>query len=74
MADLNRYFPVLSKATDNSQIGWSLVDYGKIAIVVTPPLLVEMFESRIQAEDLTALYLDIELKSFADRRPIRGKT
>jgi hypothetical protein len=72
MTDLNRYFPVLSKVIDNEQIGWSFVDHGKIAIAVTAPLLVEMLETRVQTEDLTALYLDIELKSFADRQPIRG--
>lgn len=70
--DLNRYFPVFNPRVSEDQIGLSLVEHGKIAIALTPSLLIEQFESLIKAEDLTALYLDIELKSFATRRPIRG--
>lgn len=72
MADLNRYFPVLNPRVSDDQIGWSLVDRGKIAIVLTPPLMIEQFETFVETGDLTALHLDIHLKSFADRRPIRG--
>jgi hypothetical protein len=73
MADLNRYFPVINPRVSKDQIGLSLVERGKIAIVLTPPMVIEQFESLVETEDLTALYLDIELKSFATRRPIRGE-
>lgn len=73
MTDLNRYFPVINPRVSKDQIGLSLVERGKIAIVLTPPMVIEQFESLVETEDLTALYLDIELKSFAARRPIRGE-
>lgn len=72
MADLNRHFPVFNPRVSDDQIGWSLVERGKIAIVLTPLLLIEQFETFVETEDLTALHLDIQLKSFAMRRPIRG--
>lgn len=72
MADLNRYFPVVNPRVSNDQIGWGLVDRGKIAIVLTQPMMIEQFETFVETEDLTALHLDIHLKSFATRRPVRG--
>jgi hypothetical protein len=72
MTDINRQFPVVNPRVSQDQIGVSRVDRGKIAIVLTPPLLIEQFEFFVETEDLTTLYLDIELKSFATRRPIRG--
>ena len=72
MTDLNRYFPVVNPRVSDDQIGLSFVDYGKITIALSNPLMIEQFETFVETEDLVSLCLDIQLKSFATRRPIRG--
>jgi hypothetical protein len=72
MTNLNRIFPVFSEEGNDYQIGWGYIDHGKVAIIFTSPMIAALYESRVEAEDVTKLYLDWELKSFADRKPIRG--
>lgn len=64
--DLNnlngRYFPVFIPKLSQEQVGWSLVERGKITIVINSPPSIQQFEAWVESDNLTAVHLAAVLK------------